>query len=130
MVDVSEVNGPIRIVVGAGHYERPGWLLTQRKQLDLLQRQDWEAGFSQRPVAAILAEHVWEHLTLEEGKTAAKICYDFLEPGGYIRCAVPDAYFPGEEYQNTVRPGGPVPSDHPAASHKLVYHYRMLPDVF
>jgi hypothetical protein len=36
MVDVTQINGPIRIVVGAGPYERPGWILTQREQLDLV----------------------------------------------------------------------------------------------
>jgi predicted SAM-dependent methyltransferase len=98
--------------------------------LDLLKREDWEESFAQRPVAAILAEHVWEHLTFEEGKLAAKICRDFLKPGGYVRCAVPDAYFPDEAYQNIVKPGGPGPKDHPAASHKIVYDYRLLTEVF
>jgi len=130
MIDVSQISGPIKIVVGAGPYERPGWVLTQHEQLDLLKREDWEVSFSQRPVTAILAEHVWEHLTFEEAKVATRICYDFLEPGGYVRCAVPDAYFPNEEYQNTVKPGGPGPKDHSAASHKIVYNYRMLWEVF
>nr|WP_307543264.1 hypothetical protein [Paenibacillus sp. W4I10] len=49
--------------------------------------------FKSRKIRTILAEHVWEHLSYEEGVEAARICYDFLEPQGYIRCAVPDAFF-------------------------------------
>jgi hypothetical protein len=60
--------------------------------------------------------HVWEHLTYDEGIQAAKICCEYLKPGGYIRCAVPDALFPNEEYQNIVKIGGPGPKDHPIIS--------------
>lgn len=53
----------------------------------MLKRDDWKKKFLPNTVTAILAEHVWEHLTYEEGKETAKICFDFLKPGGYIRCA-------------------------------------------
>jgi predicted SAM-dependent methyltransferase len=69
--------------------------------------------FTHNSITAILAEHVWEHLTFEEGVQAAKNCYKYLKPGGYVRCAVPDGYFPDEEYQNIVKIGGPGPKDHP-----------------
>lgn len=86
--------------------------------------------FSPDTVTAILAEHVWEHLTYEEGKEAAKICFDFLKPGGYIRCAVPDGFFPDEEYQSGVQVGGPGPKDHPAASHKIVHNFKTITSMF
>lgn len=65
----------------------------------------------------MLAEHVWEHLTLEEGIIAAINCYKFLKPGGYVRCAVPDKNFRSEWYQNMVQVGDPGPIDHTAATH-------------
>jgi predicted SAM-dependent methyltransferase len=83
-----------------------------------------------KSISAILAEHVWEHLDYEEGTEAAKVCFDFLKPGGYIRCAVPDAFFPNEEYQNIVKVGGPGPKDHPAASHRIVYNYNSIISMF
>ncbi len=43
---------------------------------------------------------------------------------------MPDGYFPDAEYQRVVRVGGPGPADHPATSHKVVYNYRTLRDVF
>jgi predicted SAM-dependent methyltransferase len=73
---------------------------------------------------------VWEHLIYEGGKEATKICYEFLQPTGYIRCAVPNAYFPNEEYQKIVQVGGPGPKDHPAASHKIVHTYKTLTSMF
>ncbi len=130
MIDVSRIAGPLRIVVGAGTYDRPGWILTQQEDLDLLQRVDWEDSFGDRKLAAILAEHVWEHLTPEEGRQAARICHGFLAPGGYVRCAVPDGLFPDAAYQSLARVGGPGPADHPAAGHKVLYTHRTLPLLF
>jgi predicted SAM-dependent methyltransferase len=121
----------IRIVIGAGVYNNnPGWIHTQENEIDLLDEGTWKNRFESRSITAILAEHVWEHLTYEEGMEAAKICYKYLKPGGYIRCAVPDAFFPDETYQNIVKVGGPGPIDHPAASHKIVYYYKTLSKMF
>ncbi|MDP5274770.1 class I SAM-dependent methyltransferase [Chengkuizengella axinellae] len=121
----------LKVVIGAGEYNNnPGWIHTQESELDLLNKETWNHRFKPNSLKSILAEHVWEHLTLEEGITAAKICYDFLKPGGHIRIAVPDAFFPDESYQDFVKVGGPGPKDHPAASHKIVYNYHTLSEVF
>jgi predicted SAM-dependent methyltransferase len=121
----------IRVVVGAGGINNnEGWIHTQEEELNLLNKDHWNRRFSPESISAILAEHVWEHLTYEEGVQAAENCYEFLKPGGYIRCAVPDALFPNEEYQNTVKIGGPGPKDHPAASHKIVHSYKTLKAMF
>lgn len=121
----------IKLVIGAGEYNNnPGWLHTNEEELNLLKREDWIKRFDPNSLAVILAEHVWEHLSYEEGIEAAKVCYEFLKHGGYIRCAVPDAFFPDEEYQEGVQVGGPGPKDHPAASHKIVHNYETLRKMF
>ncbi|MGM0855012.1 MAG: class I SAM-dependent methyltransferase [Bacillota bacterium] len=121
----------IRVVIGAGEYDNnPGWIQTQETELDLLNEENWEAKFTKDSVQAILAEHVWEHLTFDEGKRAAQICWRYIKPGGYIRCAVPDGYFPNDKYQKGVQVGGPGPIDHPAASHKIVHTYKTLTSLF
>lgn len=121
----------IRVVVGAGEYNNnPGWIHTQENDLNLLDVSTWKKRFNENSITAILAEHVWEHLTYEEGIHAAKICYKYLKPFGYIRCAVPDGFFPDEIYQKIVQVGGPGPKEHPAASHKIVYNYKTLSDMF
>jgi predicted SAM-dependent methyltransferase len=132
MIDTSQipVSQPLRIIIGAGEQRWPGWIPTQRAELDFMRPQDWGASFHFRPADAFLCEHVWEHLTEMEGRAAAKLCFQYLKPGGYLRCAVPDANFPNPDYQARVKIGGPGPKDHPAADHKIVYDYRLFMDVF
>ncbi|AFH61718.1 class I SAM-dependent methyltransferase [Paenibacillus caseinilyticus] len=121
----------LRIVVGAGAVcNNPGWIHTQEEELSLLNREQWAPRFKEGSITAILAEHVWEHLTYDEGVQAARLCYDYLKPGGYIRCAVPDGWFPNDDYQRTVQVGGPGPKEHPAASHKIVHTCRSLQSLF
>ncbi|WP_130860266.1 class I SAM-dependent methyltransferase [Gracilibacillus phocaeensis] len=122
---------PIRVVVGAGPYHNnPGWLHTNEDELDLLDESTWMEKFHKQSITAILAEHIWEHLTYQQGLHAAKICYQFLMNGGYVRCAVPDGFFPDPDYQKTIQVGGPGPKDHPAASHQTVHNYQTLTAMF
>ena len=132
MIDISHIpaDQPLKVIIGAGEQSHEGWIATHQEQLDLLRREDWEQSFGQRRVDAFLCEHVWEHLTEEEGRRAAALCYEFLQPGGTLRCAVPDANFPDQEYQRTVQVGGPGPQDHPAVGHKIVYEHRLFTEVF
>lgn len=120
----------IKVVVGAGEFNNnPGWIHTQ-EELNLTEKTTWNKKFDYNSITAILAEHVWEHLTLEEGIYAAKLCFEYLKSSGYIRCAVPDGYFLNEAYQNIVKVGGPGPEDHPAAGHKIVHNYKSLTEMF
>jgi predicted SAM-dependent methyltransferase len=132
MIDVTliPVDQPLRIIIGAGQQSYAGWIATQQEQLDLLGRTEWILSFRHRPVDAFLCEHVWEHLTETEGRAAAALCHEFLKSGGYLRCAVPDGYFPDPDYQRVAQVGGPGPKDHPAADHKVVYNYRSFSDLF
>lgn len=127
-VDLRLLNiaGPLRIIIGAGNQTWAGWIGTQGDDLNLLRRDQWEVMFGARRIDALLCEHVWEHLTESEGRAAARLCYDFLQPGGYLRCAVPDANFRDEAYQRAVQVNGPGP----AADHKIVYDYRLFVEVF
>lgn len=118
---------PCRIVVGASGRLQPGWVLTERDFLDLRRPEDWTRYFRENTVDAVLAEHVWEHLTEEEGRVAARIFHRFLRPGGYVRAAVPDGLHPSPQYREWVRPGGTGRS---ADDHKVLYTYRAFADVF
>ena len=121
----------LRVVIGAGEYNNnPGWIQSEKEELDLLDKRTWEAMFEKESIDAILAEHVWEHLSWEEGLIAAENCMFYLKPSGYIRCAVPDGYFLNKDYQNTIKIGGPGDQNHPAASHKIVYNYQVLTELF
>ena len=87
---------------------------------------DFERMFAEVKPFAFLAEHVWEHMTFDDGCIAAQNCYDFLADGGYIRVAVPDANFRNEWYQGIVKVGGNGDPNHPAYTHKIVYDYKTL----
>lgn len=80
MIDVTSIplDSLLKIIIGAGTQSYPGWIATHQEQLDLLRRDDWAASFGERRIDALLAEHVWEHLTEAEGRRAAAICFEFL----------------------------------------------------
>ena len=120
----------MKIIIGAGKTNYDGWVSTQENELNLLNRTDFEHMFYKDKPCAFLAEHVWEHMTLEDGIIAAKNCFDFLVDGGYIRAAVPDRFFRNEWYQNIVKIGGNGNPNHPAYTHKIVYDYKLFCSVF
>lgn len=132
MIDISKlvIGNKIKLIIGASSQNYEGWIQTQKEELDLTKRLDWEESFGVRKIHNILAEHVWEHLNEEEAIIAAKILYDFLDENGLIRIAVPDGNFRNEWYQNIVQVGGPGPIDHPAASHKVLYTYKTITKPF
>lgn len=73
------------------------------------------------------AEHVLEHLDPIEVVRAIQNFYKFLEPGGYIRIAVPDGNHSSPEYIENVRPQGTGPG---ALDHKVLYTFSKLSKLF
>ncbi len=117
---------PIRVIVGARDTQQDGWVSTDVDSLNLLVPENWAQYFRPNTIEAIMAEHVWEHLTKEQGIQAAQICYQYLQPGGYVRLAVPDGFHPNPAYLDWVRPDGVGPD---ADDHKLVYDYQSIQEV-
>jgi predicted SAM-dependent methyltransferase len=124
----SSTREPIKIVIGAaGIFER-GWTATEIEQLNLLKPADWQRMFKRRgSISTILAEHVWEHLSEEEGRQAARQCYQYLKPGGFLRVAVPDGFHPDPAYIEYVKPGGHGAG---ADDHRILYNWCSLKNVF
>jgi predicted SAM-dependent methyltransferase len=113
----------IKIVIGASLTKYSGWVPTEMNFLNLLKEEDWKFAFRKNSISAILAEHVWEHLTQEEGLLAVKRCHDYLMPGGHLRIAVPDGFHPEKAYIEYVRPGGHGAG---ADDHKVLYNFISL----
>ncbi|MEI7646159.1 MAG: hypothetical protein WCJ55_17970 [Chloroflexales bacterium] len=113
----------LRLMVGAGMSRQIGWISTNINSLNLLDEADWRTIFAEGSIAAILAEHVWEHLRPADGLEAARRCRRYLHLGGHLRIAVPDGLHPDPDYIAAVRPGG---SGAGAADHKVLYTYRTL----
>lgn len=120
----------MKVIIGAGKTCFDGWISTQEDELNLLSEEDFKRMFSKEKPEAFLAEHVWEHMTYEEGVVAAKNCFEYLADGGYMRVAVPDKNFRNEWYQNMVKVGGNGNPNHPAYTHKIVYDYKTFCNVF
>ena len=117
---------PLRLVVGSSGIFEPGWIPTDMQDLNLLEEKDWARWFKVAGVDAIIAEHVWEHLTPEQGLLAAQNCYRYLKTGGYLRLAIPDGCSPDPAYIEHVRVGGSGPG---ADDHKVLYTYKSLQDM-
>lgn len=118
---------PLRLVIGASGIYDKGWIPSDVDYLDLLNADHWKRYFGEASIDAILAEHVWEHLTVDQGVAAAECCFKYLRSGGYVRVAVPDGHSPSAEYIEQVRPGG---SGAGADDHKVLYNHVTFSDVF
>ena len=126
-VDRAIQAGGCKIVVGASGVVPDGWIGTDIDQLNLVVQSDWDRYFLTHSIDAILAEHVWEHLTPEQGKTAARMCQRYLKPGGYLRAAVPDGGHSDPTYINYVKPGGIGAG---ADDHKVLYTNKTFAAMF
>ena len=123
---VNKADG-IRLVIGSSGIYDDGWVHTDIEYLDLLKAEDWARFFTPDSIDAILAEHVWEHLTAEQGLEAAKRCFEYLKRGGYLRVAVPDGLHPAREYIESVKPGG---TGLGAEDHKVLYDHLLFGRLF
>lgn len=120
----------MKIILGARTTAYDGWIATQQEDLDLTDRASFERYFGDKKASAMLCEHVLEHITLEQAENAAKIIYDYLEDGGYIRVAVPDCNFRNDWYQNYCKVGGDRNPNSASYDHKIFYDYKTLVKVF
>lgn len=117
----------IRIVVGAGLNYDKGWIPVEISRLNIVRNTDWGKIFTVDSIDAILAEHVWEHLSPDDAYQAARNCFQYLKHGGYIRIAVPDGYHPDSDYIEWVKPGG---KGEGSEDHKVLYDHHSLSELF
>lgn len=113
---------PLKVIVGAGGDTQEGWVSLEERDLDITDISQWYGLFDTNSIDAILAEHVFEHLTPAESFLAARNFYFFLRPGGYARICVPDGLHPDQKYIAWVAPGTGWNGD----DHKQLFDYRSL----
>jgi predicted SAM-dependent methyltransferase len=118
---------PLKIVIGSSGVFENNWIPSEEFFLNLLQPSTWSVYFKPSTIDMLVAEHVWEHLTPEQGKVAAQTCYTFLKPGGHLRVAVPDGFHSSQEYIDYVKPGG---SGYGSDDHKVLYNYKTFSEIF
>ncbi|WP_240755234.1 hypothetical protein [Pedobacter sp. SYP-B3415] len=120
---IRNSTGEINVIIGSHTTNYPNWLPTNIEQLNLLSQSSFEHLFQGKKARRFLAEHVFEHLTYDEGVKALQNCYAYLEKGGRIRIAVPDGFHSNPDYINMVKPGGYGEGAH---DHKILYTYPKL----
>jgi predicted SAM-dependent methyltransferase len=118
---------PLRIIIGASGTAYAGWVQTEYPLVDVADWPTLRRFFESGSVSAMLAEHVWEHLSPSEAEAAARNCRELLAVGGHLRVAVPDGLHPDPAYIEYVRPGG---SGAGSDDHKVLYTYRSLSALF
>lgn len=117
---------PLKIVIGSSGVYQKKWIPTEQSFLDLLNESNWSKYFAYSSIDVLLAEHVWEHLTPEQGKKACEVCFKFLKSGGHLRLAVPDGLHSDKSYIDVVKPGG---TGWGADDHKILYTYQTMSDM-
>lgn len=122
-------NEAIKVILGAGHHSLTSgeWINTDLPQFDITEAEHWKYIFGEVRINNVLAEHVFEHLTLDETKIAFAFIHHHLKPKGIFRLAVPDGYHPDPTYIDYVKPNGNGPG---CEDHKLLWNKDMIEHVF
>ena len=115
----------INIILGAALTKQEGWFSTNEEWLNIVRKSHWERLFNiKKPrVKKVLAEHVFEHLTLDEMRNALSLIYKNMVNGGSLRIAVPDGNNPNEEYRDHCGIKG-IGAD--ASDHKQFITFELL----
>lgn len=87
-----------RLALGVVHERRAGWISTDLSVIDPRDHRTLGRFFHRSSVDALLAEHVWQKWTIQQGFEAAKNCFQYLKPGGCLRVAVTDGFHPSPSY--------------------------------
>jgi predicted SAM-dependent methyltransferase len=115
---LASTASPLKVVLGAGPTHFSGWLQTDKEILDVTHPGDWRALFKLESIDVLLSEHMLEHLSAEDARTAIPECYRYLKPSGLFRIAVPDGYRRDPEYVKEASP--------PTDGHQVLYNIDTL----
>lgn len=122
----TESGKPLKVIIGAGDTQFENWIATDIPAFHVLKQEHWALLFQRESINRILAEHVFEHLTIEELDQFLQLARLYMSPGGRIRLAVPDGNHPDADYIAHVRPGG---IGEGADDHKVLYNGELIAEV-
>jgi predicted SAM-dependent methyltransferase len=103
---INSKNGDLRVIIGSGITNYKGWISTDYPYFDITKESDWKFYFKVNKPNFLLAEHVLEHLTVNQINEVFKLAHKYLTCNGCFRMAVPDAYNENLDYIDAVKPGG------------------------
>lgn len=117
---------PLKVIIGAGDTRYEGWIATDIPAFHVLKHAHWALLFQPASINRMLAEHVFEHLTVEELRQFLRLARLYMTKSGRIRLAVPDGNHPDADYIEHVRPGG---IGEGAEDHKALYTSETIANV-
>lgn len=104
---------PLNVVIGGGQTSYERWIFTDRDFLDITNASEWSRLFKPDSIDRLLCEHVLEHLSESDCRSALKESHRYLKPGGLMRIAVPDGYRRDPVYVAEASP--------PNAGHQILF---------
>jgi len=122
-IKIGASNEEYKIIVGAADTNYPNWISTDYPALDITNPDSIKKYFDKDSIKAVLSEHVFEHLTLQQAESSLLIIKEYLVSGGYLRIAIPDGYHPSQQYIDAVKPGGSGPG---SDDHKVLYNHKTI----
>lgn len=108
----AQKTGALKLNIGSGTVEIPGWINLDLPFFDLRNDKLWRSFFNGLQFDRIVMEHVLEHLTQQEVETALSLARKHMGPQSVIRIAVPDKNHPNPKYIEYVKPGGTGAGSH------------------
>lgn len=112
-----------RLLIGADITQYPGWIASQEGYLNICKYDHLQRVLGKKKLKHVLAEHVLEHIDLEELKQGLINIFNCLEENGTFRIAVPDGFHQSSQYIDAVKPGG---SGWGSEDHKHLFNYQSL----
>ena len=134
-----KTNDKLNLIVGAANTDYQGWFPTDIQindgsqiqinvfDFDITKEEHFISKLNNRKINKVLAEHVLEHLTLEQIEKMLENFSKYAEKDINIRIAVPDGYHNNQEYIEMVKPGGHGEGAH---DHKHLFNYQSLSKIF
>ena len=114
----------VKIILGAALTSQKDWISTNEEWFDISKKKDWQKLFkNKRKLKRALAEHVFEHLSVDEMRNSLKLIFENMLKGGSLRIAVPDGNNPNPEYRKHCGING-IGAD--ASDHKQFLTYEFL----
>ena len=124
--DCAESGKPLNVIIGAGETRYENWIATDIPAFHVLKHEHWALLFQPASINRMLAEHVFEHLTVDELSQFLRLARLYMSKSGRIRLAVPDGNHPDANYIAHVRPGG---IGEGADDHKVLYNCDKIANV-
>lgn len=126
VIECTTSGKPLKIIIGAGDTRYENWIATDIPAFHVLKHEHWALFFQPASINRMLAEHVFEHLTVDELGQFLRLARLYMAQSGRIRLAVPDGNHPDANYIEHVRPGG---IGEGADDHKVLYTSEMIVNV-